>query len=436
MNLSRSQIIIIFSVVFVVLFFVGIFTGILPGSRIFTQKPPEVSLLIWGTDDREFFQDAITEYQLLRTNVAVKYEQLTPDNYEQKVLNALAANAGPDIMMFHNTWLLKHFDKIVPVSETQLNRKSLQEFFPTVIEQDFASTDKIYALPLYIDTLALLYNQDTFDKKGIAIPPKDWLDFQNLIPKLIEKNSDGTIAKAAAAIGGSDSTIASGPDLLMLLMLQAGAKMTNEDFSVASFAQGVDQSRPGADALIFYTKFSDPRDIYYTWNESLDYSLDSFSNGDTAMIFGYADTRNLIKEKNPFINFKVAEMPQPAGSDKAVNYPDYWGLAVTNNSQNADWAWDFILYATANDAVAEKYLVASNRPPALRTLIKKYTDHPTLGVFAKQALSARSWMQLNGKLNAGIFSEMIKSVLGNQLSITDALYQAEREVTESMQSGR
>lgn len=436
MSLSRSQIIIISSVVFVILFFVGIFTGVLPGSRIFTQKPPEVTLTVWGIEDKNFLQGGIVDYETLRTNVVVKYEEINPGDYEQKVLNALAAGTGPDVIMFGNSWLLKHFDKVVPVAETQLNKKSLQELFPTVVEQDFAPNDKIYALPLYIDTLALYYNVDTFDKRGIALPPEDWLDFQNLIPKLLEKNSDGSISKSAAAIGGTDNTIDKGSDLLMLLMLQAGAKMTNDDFSVASFAQGIDQATPGIDALSFYTKFSNPEDIYYTWNESLDYSLDNFANGDTAMIFDYASAKDAIKSKNPFLNFKVAPMPQPAGSDKAINYPNYWGLAVTKNSQNADWAWDFVLYMTANDAEAEKYLVASNRPPALRTLIKRYAEHPTLGVFAKQALSARSWMQLDADRDTGIFSEMVKSVLNGQLTINEALFQAERQVTEIMQSKR
>jgi len=71
-------------------------------------------------------------------------------------------------------------------------------------------------------------------------------------------------------------------------MLQAGARMTNEDFTQASFSQNVGGFLPGADALNFYTKFSDPRDEFYTWNESLEYSLDSFARGNTAMIFNYS----------------------------------------------------------------------------------------------------------------------------------------------------
>jgi len=436
MQLTRSQLIIIGSVFFVILFVVGVFTGILPGTRIFQPKPPEITLTILGIEDRQFLQEGITNYETLRPNVVVKYEEISPENYEQTLINSLAAGSGPDIIMFHNSWLPKHFNKIVPLSESQLTKKSFQDLFPTVIEQDFAPGNKIYALPLYIDTLALFYNQDTFDKKGIAIPPKDWLDFQNLIPKFREKSASGQLIKAAAAIGGSNNTVDKASDLLMLLMMQAGTKMTNDDFSQAAFSENVGGLYPGIDALNFYNKFSDLADIYYTWNENMKYSLDNFSEGNTAMIFNYFSAKNRIKSKNPFLNFKIAEMPQPTGSDKSINYPDYWGLAVTNNSKNSDWAWDLILYLTANETAAEKYLLTADKPPALRTLIKKYADHPTIGVFAKQALSARSWLQIDKEQIADIFSQMIKAVIGGRLDSSEALFQAERQVTELITSKR
>lgn len=436
MNLSRSQLIIIGSVLFVVLLVVGIFTGILPGARKLGEKLPDITLKVWGVDDQNLFQDNLGSYESLRTNVRVDYEEINPATYEQDIINALAAGKGPDIVMFHNTWLPKHYNKLVSLKDTQLNLKSLKEIFPTVVEQDFAPGGKIYALPLYIDTLALFYNQDTFDKNGIAIAPKDWLDFQNLIPKLRQKDSSGKLAKPAAAIGGSNATIDKASDLLMLLMLQAGAKMTDDEFTQATFASNVGGFLPGADALNFYSNFSDSKDIYYTWNDNLENSLDSFARGNTTMIFNYAFQRDNIKSKNPFLNFKVAGMPQPASAGKAVNFPDYWGLAVTNNSKNPDWAWDLILYLTANDAAAENYLKISNRPPALRSLIQKYTDHPELGVFAKQALSARSWPEIDKKALAEIFSQMIKAVISGQLNAAASATQAEQQVTELMKARR
>jgi len=160
MNLTRTQLIIIGSVIFIIFITVGIFTGFLPGTRDLRQKPPELKLIIWGVDDKILYTENLINYETLRPNVKVDYEEINPLTYEQDIINALAAGGGPDIIMFHNTWLPKHFNKIIPIEETLLDLKLLQEAFPTVIEQDFAPGGQIFALPLYIDTLALLYNQD------------------------------------------------------------------------------------------------------------------------------------------------------------------------------------------------------------------------------------------------------------------------------------
>ncbi|MDP3729738.1 MAG: extracellular solute-binding protein [bacterium] len=434
MQLTHIQKIIVASVGGFILLILLVAFGILPGVRKLREKPPEVELTIWGIDHRSLFQEAFTSYESFRPNVKVDYEQIDPVTYEQDIINALAGGTGPDVVMFHNSWLPKHYNKIVPLDPLTLTFKDFQTLFPVVVEQDFAPTQSIYALPLFIDTLALLYNQDIFDKNGIAVTPADWLEFQNIIPNLRQKNADGAFVKSSAAIGGSAKTISYAPELLQLLMLQAGAQMTDVDFQGASFSAGVNQTRPGADALEFYTKFTNANDVFYTWNDNQKDAYETFAQGDVAMTFGYAGTREYIKEKNPFINFSVGPMPQPSARTQAVNFADYWGLAVTNNGANPTWAWDLIFYLTTNEQVAEAYTKLTNRPPALRNLIQKYVDHPTLGVFAKQALSARSWPRIDKKIIDGIFSQMIDSVISGKLDASEAISEGEQQVTNLMQS--
>ncbi len=432
MQFTRSQLTIIGSAVFMVLLLIGIFTGILPGTRSPSEKLPQITLTIWGVDPSSNFADSINQYRVIRKNISVEYRQIPEGTFEQDVINALASGTGPDIIMFHNTWLLRHYNKVVPANETQFTITQLRDTFPDVIYQDFSAVDKIFALPLYIDTLALYYNRDIFDKNGIALPPKDWLDLQNLVPKLTAKNTSGGIVRSAVAMGGSQATVNEAPDILSLLMLQAGARMTNNEATQATFAQNVEGSSPGPDAMAFYSKFSNSSDTYYSWNDNMEKDTDSFAKGNTAIIFEYGDKKDEIKEKNPFINFSIASMPQPTNSEKSVNYADYWGLAVTNNSKNPDWAWDAILYLTANETPAEQYFLNTGRTPAMRNLVQKYANHPELGQLIRQALSARSWPQISKPAIQRIFSDMIQSVITDKLSIAEALDQAQTEVSELM----
>lgn len=430
MQLSRKQLIIVISAVFIVLLLGSIFLGIIPGLRQKTVKPPQVKIVVWGVEDRNNFDSGIQAYQALRPNVQVDYKEIDPENYENELINALAANRGPDVFMFHSDWLPKHYDKTVAVGDTQFTLSQFQKTFPKVAEQDFAPDRVIYALPLYIDTLALYYNQDIFDSSGVALPPTTWSDFQNLIPKLRRLDKSGNIIQEAAAIGGSLKSIDMAVDLLELLMIQSGTQMTDDSFNKASFADRRNDF-PGLQALEFYTKFSDPESVYYTWNDKLN-AMESFTGGKTAMMFGYNRQKRDIKEKNPFLNFRAIAAPQINSLGTKINVADYWGLAVSKKSQWPEWGWDLIIYLTTNEIVASNYLDASGNSPALKTLIDKYLNDPELGTFAQQALTARSWPQIDSSAISSIFSQMIEAVINKKLDAETAIDQAELEVTNLM----
>ncbi|MEK7654543.1 MAG: extracellular solute-binding protein [Patescibacteria group bacterium] len=386
------------------------------------------NITFWGVFDSTLaMSQAIAAYRAQSPYVNVSYRQVDPASYESELIDALASGKAPDVIMFHNSWLPKHFNKIVPFSSELITIDRYRALFPTIAEQDFAPDGKIFALPLYIDTLALFYNQDIFDNAAVALPPKTWGDFEKLIPKLRQMDKLGRIQKAAAAIGGSSRSINRATDLLGLLMLQTGTQMVNDDFTNATFA-----SREGLNALNFYTKFANPISPSYTWGDSFPYSLDSFANGDTAIIFNYAYQADLLKEKNPFLNFHVTGMLQPDERTQEVNYGNYWGLAVTVGTRNLVAAQDFALKMAGDPAVAEQYLLATKRPPALRSLISKYSGDPEVGIFARQALTARSWPQADGAQIERIFSDMVNTVLTGRRPATQALEEAAGAVSQVM----
>jgi len=434
MSLTRNQIIIIVLAGLIVLFFLLVFFGIIPG-----LKGPgtgsfglpgggyETELIFWGVTeagDTSAIQLIIEEYLKTNKNVRINYRQFDDVlSYEKTLLNSLATGQAPDIFMFHSSWLPKHYDKVMPVPETFLPLSQFRQLFPTVVEQNFVLNGKVYALPLYIDTLAFLYNKDIFDAKSIALMPKTWQEFQNLISQLRQINILNQIVKPAAALGGSEKNINSASDLLNLLMLQFGSQMIDQYGKINFGNQGLQ-------ALNFYLQFANPSSPYYTWNENLHYSLDSFSEGSTAIIFNYASQIPLIKAKNPYLSIGVTLTPQPAGVSQPIDYANYWGLSVSNQSRNSNLAWNFIFSATTNPQISEIYLQAVKKPPALRSLIEKYKNDPELGVFAKQALTARSWPQPDSNVVKQTFSNMIESVLSGRLNSEQALRQAENEINE------
>lgn len=428
MSLTRNQLLIVGGVfIFIlVLALLFIFGGRQSGSGQFSG-----TLTFWGIfDEPSVFEPILLEYKKIQPKLEIHYRKINADNYENTLINGLATAQGPDFFMFPNSWLPKHFDKLQPLPESQLSMSEFRRLFPTVVEQDFAPDGLVFALPLYLDTLAMFYNKDIFDSTGIAEPPKTWLEFQNLIPKLRKIDSTGRITRAAAAIGGSDKSVNRGSDILNLLMLQTGAPMVTKDFSRADFA------KDGLSALRFYTQFADARNSAYTWNDGQPYSVDSFSEGNAAIIFSYSNQIKTIKDKNPFLRFDMAPMLQPQDAKQVINWANYNGLAVSAKSRSGDAAWNFIQWLTTNSNASLKYLNAVRRPPALRSLINSSSADPELAVFAGQILSARSWPQIDSVAVTNAFSDMIDAVNSGRSTADRAIQTAESKISQLMTNKR
>ena len=411
MNLTRNQIFIVSAVIVIVLVFVLMLFGVIPGLQNRNNTQQEIKLTAWGVISPAQFQVVSDGYSQLNPNVKILYTQIAESNYENTIVNALAAGNSPDILMVPNTWIPKRANLLTPIATTQASLNK----FPFVIEQDFSANGSAYALPLYIDTLALFYNKDIFDAKSIALLPTTWQDFQAIIPALRETNAQNQIIKAAAAIGGSETSINHASDILNTILMQSGNPTFNSDGN-ARF------NDDGTKAFNFYLQFANPSSPYYTWNEKLPYSTDSFASGKTAMIFDYVSALPALKAKNPLLRIGIASIPQLSGASQPVTTARYWGLAVSKQSRNQAAAWNFILNATTNRTIAENYLKASGKPPALLMLINAYINDPDLGVFARQALTARDWQTSADR--TAIFSTMIQNVLSGKLTVTQAMQEA------------
>jgi multiple sugar transport system substrate-binding protein len=428
MKLAPKQAAIILGAVFfIIVLAVVIFIG---GRRSGTAQ--KFTLTVWGFDKSDAMQSIIEGYKKMRPNATVNYVQVPEAGYDDLLLNALAAGTGPDVFPIGNRDLPKQKDKLLAADPSQMPLVKFRNLFPQVAEDDFVSDGKIYALPLYIDTLALIYNRDIFDQAAIVSPPSDWTAFQKIVPSLRVLNPQGQIVRAAAAIGGSESTVDSATDLLELLMMQNGAQMTDAGHSYATFAGSASGETPGLAAFKFYLSFANAGLPYYTWNENENFSLDNFAGGGVAMIFDYYSSISQIKAKSPFLNFGIAPMIQPAGSSFRLDYAKYTGLAVSKQSQNPTWAWDYILYLASMPDVSSSYLQAAGRPPALRSLIDATLNDPNLGVFARQALTARSWYQADSQKINDIMNSAVKSALTGVASPATALAQAQDRITQLM----
>lgn len=398
-----------------------------------------VTLQFWGTfDDAGFYDQAINDFNKTNPRVRVIYKAVNFEDYERQLIDSFAAGTGPDIWLMHNTWLPKHSDKIQPLPQ-QIEKgqktplftlKEFQEQFVDIAVQDLTLGGQIYALPIYIDTLALYYNKDLFNTAGIVSPPKNWEEFNDAVKSLVFFDPRGNISRAGAAIGTAKN-INRSTDILSLLMLQSGVKMTDENRSGATFAKSVNGADVGELALQYYTDFANPSKQVYTWNDSQPYSIDAFINGDSAMMLNYSHHIKTIRDKAARFNFGVATVPQIAGAPIAVNFANYWAPTVAKQSKNQIAAWEFLVYLSSTRGNSF-YVNASNRPSARRDLLEQQKADADLGAFAVQALSARSWYQADSAAIETIFAGMIDDVNFGRATVRQAIQAAEDKVSVLM----
>lgn len=394
-----------------------------------TSTTSNVELDIWRVfDEDDSFDSIIAAYQARHPNVDINYKKLRFDEYKEEVVRAIAEGEGPDILSIHNTWMgefqnllqpmpstvnvayletrgtLRKETMLVSKEEQTMSMKSLKQQFLSLVEDDVVwpyqpdpkldPEDRIYGLPLAVDTLALYYNQDLLSAAGIAEAPSTWEEFQAAVVKLTKINSNGLITQSGAAMGTSDN-IERSADILSVLMLQNGTNMVDDRGRVAfhTIPDGLERDEyPALDAVRFYTDFANPTKEVYTWNDDFSSSFDAFVNGQTAMFFGYSYHLPLIQTAAPKLNFGLAHLPQISDSDgtQKVNYANYWVETVAKSSENSDYAWSFVLFAADADNV-QNYLSEAEKPTALRSLINTQLEDEEVGVFAEQLLTAKTW---------------------------------------------
>ncbi len=442
-------------------------------SKEVSNKMQTIDLNYWRVwDSPDTFAPIIAKYKELHPFININYKLLRYDEYEQKLLEAFASNRAPDIFSIHNTWTRKYQSRgwISPMPDnttmaypvmkgtfkkelvTELRTKvspdlnEIRDNFVDVVYDDVvinAENPKtkrignyVYGLPMAMDTLVMFVNRDLFNNAGITNIPKYWnKDFQQTVRKLTKQDNKGQIIQAGVALGGGNN-IERSSDILATLMMQNGTEMMNLDNTLVTFDKTPqsfinESKKPGEDALRFYTDFANPAKEVYTWNNTMDNSMDLFIRGKVAIMFGYSYMIPQIKAGNPKMNLVVARLPQIEDND-AVNFANYWVESVSSRSKHTEEAWNFILFATEADQAAT-YLAKTKKLTALRKMVDFQKQDLEIGPYAKQTLTAKSWYKGNDS-NASeyIMRNMIESVTSGQENVEDAIEENVAKVQQTV----
>lgn len=264
-------------------------------------------------------------------------------SFTQKLGAALASGSGPDLISL-NLVYAPYFaaqGQLLDVTDRAGSLGYLDQLNASEIDLG-TWDDKLYALPFTGDASALLYNKDLFEQAGLDPdePPTTWAE--------IKSAADAITALGGDTYGYYFPGSGSGWNLFTFtpfIWADGGDVLTGE---------GSDQkanldSTEVKDALAFYRDLWTAGDIPPS-AETDDGTqiLTLFAAGKIGMLANGSFAYSELTSKYPDVDFGITPIPGSTGGTASFAGGDT--LAITKDAKNVDGAWDFVAWATSQEA--------------------------------------------------------------------------------------
>lgn len=412
-----------------------ILLGLIAFSTYRSSSPTanNVEITAWGTIDKSIFDNYIAKFkQDYNIDFRLVYTYKSANTIDAELVEAIATGKSPDVILIPHTLEKRYLDKVVKM--TSIPERTFKDTFIEGAEL-YVQTDGLFALPFFVDPMIMYWNRDMFSSAGIAKAPTLWTEFPLLAEKLSVSDVNANITKSLAPLG-EFRNVTNAKAFLSTIIMQAGSQIVAWDQGILKsrleYRSPTDVLVPAVSALQFFTDYSNPKKVVYSWNRALPESKQAFLSEDLAIYFGYASEYNDIKEKNPNLNFDVAVMPQVAGAKNKITYGEIYGFSILRNSPNALTAFNLLSLLVGKDSV-NSFLAILPTAPARRDIISTGVADPVKTIFYNSALISRAWIDPDAAKTNKIFQDMVENITTGRMDIYSSVARASMEIDNLLQ---
>lgn len=379
-------------------------------------------VVVWGTVPNLIMQGVLAATLANEKNIVIKYVEKNKASFDEDFVEALAAGRGPDLIVIGQDQIIRNLNKITLIPYTAYPERTFKDNFVEEAEL-FMLPQGLAAVPVMIDPMLMYWNRDIFTNASIALPPKKWSEFFDIVPRIVARSRSGDITRAAISFG-EYKNVTHAKEIVSLLMMQAGGSIVSKQGTgfAPTLVQGISFStgEASAAALRFFTEFSKSDRDSYSWNRSLPPSRVMFETGDLATYFGYASERPTIKLRNPHLNFDLTSVPQTDNAEKRMTFGRVEGVAVVRSMRNPEGALRAaILMGTA--PFSQELATRMSVPPVRRDLLAVRPTDASLVVLYDAALVARAWVDPDARTTDEIFGNAVEDIVSGRFKISQAL---------------
>ncbi|OZM84274.1 sugar ABC transporter substrate-binding protein [Pseudonocardia sp. MH-G8] len=392
------------------------------------------ALTVWimeGTnpDAEPFFAELSTAFQE-RTGATLDVQFVQWASAHDKFVTAIAGGTTPDVAEVGTTWVGEFGDAGALADLTpRVQEAGLSDGLVDGLVEAGTLDGALYGMPWYAGVRSIVYRTDVFAELGLT-PPTTWDELVAVGQQIKQAKPD----LLPLPIAGDNEFI------VYPFLWGAGGQIATQNGD--TWTSGIDspESRAGiqyyADLALTHG-FSTPAAA--TWRETD--LRDSFTKGQSAMIFSGSWTPKAILEAAPDLEGKIGAFPIPGPTGGLA--PSVLGgslLSVFEGSENQDLAWQLVEMMGTGE-FASKWANESSYFPGTKALLDEaaQSPDPLVAPFARQMVeSGRSvpvtplFGQIQGKKT---IAAMMRSILTGEATVEQATSTAAAEMNQIFADG-
>ncbi|MEN6316280.1 MAG: sugar ABC transporter substrate-binding protein [Clostridiaceae bacterium] len=305
------------------------------------KKPYNIKMWMFPLGDsnkqNEMFEGIVKQFQNQNPDISVNIQTMPWSNREQKLMTALAANRGPDIM-YMNTDILLQFasnNMIIPLDKyvTDEQKNDFYDFTLKVNSYD----GKIYGIPVLQEMMGYFYNLDILKDIGMTKDnlPSTFDEYEAMLKNLKEKGKYGTFIDVSGSLVTNGFYAQLWSEGGMPLAMDGKVTINND---------------AGKKVLDRFTKWYQEGYMPKDTITMTEYATGKFISGETASC--YLSAMTLVNDDFKKVNFNWAIGPQLKGSAGAKTHSAIGTFCITKDSKDPDSTYKWIEYVTNKESLA------------------------------------------------------------------------------------
>lgn len=307
-----------------------------------------IKYALWDSVQAPIYRELADKFEKENPNIKVEFERTPYNQYWTKLQAATSGGQMPDIVWMNGPNFLKYasYNMLLPLDKMIKKDSIDMDKYVEGIKNLYQYKGEQYGIPKDVDSIALWYNKDIFDKAGLKYPTNQWTwdDMKKAAIK-IQRTIKGVYGVAIPVYEDQSS--------YYNVIPQNGGRVISKDRKVSGYG---DENTIKAIEMLKDLFDEKATPDYTTMLENK--ATKMFQSEQVAMIYqGSWRASPLDADEKVNKHLGVVTMPKIKNNSTVVHGVGY---AIAKSSKHPEAAWKFIKYLTSkesNDYVAKSGIV-------------------------------------------------------------------------------